>query len=35
LNDAERRWLRENRSKQAEQWNLLSDMRPDTLRYVP
>jgi transcriptional regulator with XRE-family HTH domain len=35
LNDAERRWLRENRSKQAQQWNLLSDMRPDTLRYVP
>ncbi len=35
LNDAERRWLRENRSQQARQWNLLSDMRPDSLRYVP
>jgi transcriptional regulator with XRE-family HTH domain len=34
LNDAERRWLRENRSRQALQWNLLSDMRPDALRYV-
>lgn len=34
LNEAERRWLRENRSEQAAQWNLLSDLRPDTLRYV-
>ena len=34
LNDAERRWLRENQSRQARQWNLLSDMRPDALRYV-
>lgn len=34
LNDAERRWLRNNRSEQARRWNLLSDMRPDMLRYV-
>ncbi|MFZ0334289.1 MAG: helix-turn-helix transcriptional regulator [Candidatus Acidiferrales bacterium] len=34
LNDAESRWLRENRSEQAAQWNLLSDLRPDQLRYV-
>lgn len=33
LNDVERRWLRENRSEQAVQWNLLSDLRPDQLRY--
>jgi transcriptional regulator with XRE-family HTH domain len=34
LNEAERRWLRDHRSEQARRWNLLSDMRPDTLRYV-
>jgi transcriptional regulator with XRE-family HTH domain len=34
LNDAERRWLRENRSEQARRWNLLSDLRPETLRYA-
>ena len=34
LNDAESRWLRENRSEQAAQWNLLSDLSPDQLRYV-
>ena len=34
LNEAERRWLQENRSEQAAQWNLLSDLRPDMLRYV-
>jgi transcriptional regulator with XRE-family HTH domain len=34
LNEVERRWLRENRSEQAAQWNLLSDLRPDALRYV-
>lgn len=34
LNDAERRWLQEHRSEQAAQWNLLSDLRPDALRYV-
>jgi transcriptional regulator with XRE-family HTH domain len=34
LNDVERDWLRENRSEQAAQWNLLSDLRPDQMRYV-
>jgi transcriptional regulator with XRE-family HTH domain len=34
LTKAERSWLREHRSTQAQRWNLLSDMRPDTLRYV-
>jgi transcriptional regulator with XRE-family HTH domain len=35
LNEAERRWLREHSSAEARQWHLLSDMRPDALRYVP
>jgi transcriptional regulator with XRE-family HTH domain len=34
LSEAERRWLREHRSEEAKQWNLLSDLRPDALRYV-
>lgn len=34
LNEAERRWLREHRSEEARQRNLLSDLRPDLLRYV-
>ena len=34
LNEAERQWLMENSSKEAKQWNLLSDLRPDMLRYV-
>src|SRR5215467_2907029 len=34
LNEAERRWLSEHRSEEARQWNLLSDLRPDALRYV-
>lgn len=34
LNEPERRWLRENQSEEARQWNLLSDLRPDQLRYV-
>lgn len=34
LNEVERRWLREHRSEQARQWNLLSDLRPDSVRYV-
>jgi transcriptional regulator with XRE-family HTH domain len=34
LNEPERRWLRKHRSEQARQWNLLSDLRPETLRYV-
>jgi transcriptional regulator with XRE-family HTH domain len=34
LNEVERRWLQEHSSVEARQWNLLSDLRPDTLRYV-
>jgi transcriptional regulator with XRE-family HTH domain len=34
LSEPERRWLREHRSKEARQWNLLSDLRPDALRYL-
>jgi transcriptional regulator with XRE-family HTH domain len=34
LNEAERRWLQEHSSEQAAQWNLLSDLRPDALRYA-
>ena len=34
LNEAERRWLREHQSEEARQWNLLSDLTPDQLRYV-
>lgn len=34
LKEAERRWLRAHRSPEAKQWNLLSDMRPDAVRYA-
>lgn len=34
LNEAERRWLRKHSSQEATQWHLLSDLRPDALRYV-
>ena len=34
LNDAERKWLREHRSEEAKQWNLLSDFRPDVVNYA-
>jgi len=34
LNEPERRWLREHSSEEARQWNLLSDLRPDMLRYA-
>ncbi|HEV3254685.1 MAG TPA: helix-turn-helix transcriptional regulator [Candidatus Acidoferrales bacterium] len=34
LNEAERRWLRKHSSEEARQWHLLSDLRPDRLRYV-
>ena len=34
LNEPERRWLREHSSEEARQWHLLSDLRPDALRYV-
>lgn len=34
LSEPERRWLESHRSEQARQWNLLSDLRPESLRYV-
>lgn len=34
LNEPERAWLREHSSEQARQWHLLSDVRPEVLRYV-
>src|SRR5579872_636496 len=34
LNEAERRWLTDHSSEEARQWHLLSDLRPDTLRYA-
>jgi transcriptional regulator with XRE-family HTH domain len=34
LSEAERRWLREHSSEEAKQWHLLSDLKPDALRYV-
>jgi len=34
LNEPERRWLKEHSSVEARQWNLLSDLRPDSLRYA-
>lgn len=34
LDEVERRWLRENASPEAKEWNLLSTLRPDSLRYV-
>jgi transcriptional regulator with XRE-family HTH domain len=34
LSEPERRWLREHRSEEARQWHLLSDLRPDSVRYV-
>jgi len=34
LSEPERRWLRAHSSEEARQWNLLSDLRPGTLRYA-
>ena len=34
LNEAERRWLQENASFEAKQWNVLSSLRPTDVRYV-
>ena len=34
LNDAERRWLQEHSSEEARLWHLLSDLRPEAIRYV-
>ena len=33
-NEVERRWLRNHSSHVARQWNVLSDLRPESLRYV-
>ncbi len=33
-NTAEREWLLENRPEEARHWNLLSDLRPEHLRYA-
>jgi hypothetical protein len=34
-NNAEREWLRQNRPEEARHWNLLTDLRPEHLQYVP
>ncbi len=34
LTSAERRWLEENSSPEAKQWNVLSTLRPSDVRYV-
>ena len=34
LSDAEHKWLKEHRPKEARDWNLLTNWRPETLRYV-
>ncbi len=33
MTEAERRWVRENRPEEARRWRLLTDWRPETLRY--
>lgn len=33
-NEVERRWLRDHSSDQAKQWNVLSGLRPESLRYA-
>ena len=34
LNEPERRWLRKHSSREAREWHLLSDLRPEDVRYV-
>ena len=34
MSDVRRRWLRDNRTQEAAYWNLLTDWRPEALRYV-
>ena len=34
FSDAERAWLRRHRPKEAREWNVLSNWRPEALRYV-
>lgn len=35
VSDAERRWLKKHRPKEAREWNVLSNWQPEALRYVP
>jgi len=35
LNDAERRWLQQHSSEEARLWHILSDLKPEAVRYVP
>jgi hypothetical protein len=32
--ESEREWLRKNRTEDAVHWNLLTDMRPEHLKYA-
>ncbi len=34
LSQTERRWLRQRRPRQAQRWNLLTDLRPEALTHV-
>jgi transcriptional regulator with XRE-family HTH domain len=34
FSDAERKWLRKHRPREAREWNVLSNWRPEVLRYV-
>ena len=34
VSESERRWLKKHRSKEARDWNVLSNWRPESLRYV-
>jgi DNA-binding XRE family transcriptional regulator len=34
LNQAEQKWLKEHRSTEAQEWNLLSDLTPNSVRYA-
>jgi len=34
VSEGERRWLKKHRSKEARDWNVLRNWRPEALRYV-
>jgi hypothetical protein len=34
VSESERRWLKKHRSKEARDWHVLSNWRPEGLRYV-
>jgi len=34
VSESERQWLKKHRSKEARDWNVLSNWRPEALRYV-